>query len=235
MAINQQTATAKLFLKIQNLPAPFDNLAHFLITEKAVITGSFLMDCVLNDVDFKANDIDLVFGPGFDGIHALEKMGWSYFPSRLRKACKYGYLNRAHVFNEFHMTHPKCPGVFINYIQYQEGDSQAALQQCIDDNFDLDGCTLQWNGKEWHLAADVVFEDFMNKKLKYREVCLYERVNPGREKECQAICNNLPVEKAVRECILERLHKYEMRGFTIVNADKIRAVVQQKADSHHKK
>jgi hypothetical protein len=228
MAINQQTATAKLYLKIQNLPAPFDRLADFLVSEKAVMTGSFLFSCIM-DVDFKANDIDLVFGPGFSGIEHLEKLGWSYVPKN-RKTSSEGYLNRAHVFNEFHMAHPKCPGVFINYIQYQEGDSQAALQKCIDDNFDLDGCTLQWNGKEWHLADDVVLEDFFNKTLKYREVCLYERINPGREEKCKpnsAVCNKTPVETAVRECILERLHKYEMRGFKIVNADKIRDVIQR--------
>ena len=228
-------ATTQLLKKLKSLPQPFDSFSCFLKQFNAVVAGSFLFSCI--GIDVKANDIDIFFG-SMDAVDFLKNLGWEYVP-RDRHLCSYVFS--AGIDHEFSMKHPMCPDLLLNYIVYKNAPTQMDIQKKIDENFDLNGCTLQWNGDDWHVASDVNWEKLTREKvLTYRESQLHLRLS-----ELKKISDNDSVTfgtrgwKELREkvlncipdIILERLDKYEKRGFTILNREYVRKIVDFKTNN----
>ena len=240
--IDQVSATSKLLEKVKNLPPPLNNLSEFLQKYGGVLTGSFLFSCVMPTA-FEANDIDVVFGKNYlEAAQAMEAVGWRCGANNRLKS-RDGYCNLAHVTNEFNMIFKNKPEdvsikcvdgeqliqtkysehVKFNFIVYKECQTQSDIQKCIDEYFDLDGTTLQYDGKSWHIAADVDLDLFLHKKgMYYRESQLSARVPKPEHAPHYSTCNDLPWEISIGRWIEERLKKYESRGFTILNVRKVR-------------
>jgi uncharacterized glyoxalase superfamily protein PhnB len=215
--------TARLMEKLKKLPPPFNNvyISKFLQHHQAVLTGSFLFSCVMPDIPFVPRDIDVVFGKNYhDAVEELEKTGWSYVPTD-RLTSRDGYCNMAHVTDQFHMEHRAHPNIKLNVITYKSCENQKNIQKCIDEYFDLDGCTLSYNGSDWHVAQDVDLNKFLTQQvLVYRESVLKDRIKKPKNPS-NATCNKTPWDEAIYNWIMDRLKKYESRGFTIANADDV--------------
>lgn len=220
--------TTRLMENLKKLPAPLNDvyISKFLQHHQAVLTGSFLFSCVMPDSSFVPQDIDVVFGKNYaDAVEELEKTGWSYVPTD-RLTSRDGYCNMAHVTDQFHMAHRAVPNIKLNVITYKTCENQKDIQKCIDEYFDLDGCTLSYNGSDWHIAQDVDLNKFMIQKvLVYRESVLKDRIKkPNRAPN--VVYNKTPWEKAIYNWIMDRLKKYESRGFIISNVQDVRIYLQ---------
>jgi len=246
--LDQVSATLKLVEKLKTFPPPLNYLPQFLQKYGGVLTGSFLFSCVM-PTTFAPHDIDVVFGENYaEAAQAMEKMGWRCGANNRLKS-REGYCNLAHVTEEFNMIFKNQPedvsidivdgrqiiktkypeNVKFNFIVYKQCKSQSDIQKSIDENFDLNGTTLQFDGKSWHIAADVDLDSFLNKKvMSYRKSQLVARAPPYlRFRQHHSICNDIPWEISVCGWIEERLKKYESRGFTITNAGEVREHLRQ--------
>jgi len=251
LKIDQALATSKLVEKLKKFPPPLNNISEFLQKHQAVLTGSFLFSCVM-DTSFQPNDIDVVFGKNYlEATLEMEKLGWCC-GNQDRLKSREGYCNLAHVNNQFNMVYKgdKSPltlalmktivdekidlskkydwdDLKFNFIVYGECENQSDIRKCIDEHFDLDGTTLQYDGKSWHLADDVNLDLFLNHKMMiYRNAQLLIRAKK-EENPHSLLCNDVPWELAIHNWIEDRLKKYESRGFTIMNAEQVREYLQK--------
>jgi hypothetical protein len=193
----------------EQFPAPLNDLNAFLKRHQAVVTGSFAVRHLLQE-SWSCDDIDVVF-PHRAGFAAeLEKAGWTYVPRENKKYEADFYAERLPVSANYHWTHPELAGVTLNVIQFENTRILTDVHNVIDDNFDLSGCTVRWDGSAWHIAGDISWADFFAKKWHFRSQLL-ERL----------ATKSLKYVKRDAEITKYRLQKYKERGVSIDNADDI--------------
>jgi hypothetical protein len=221
-----EQVTLRLLEKLKHLPAPLNNMGQFLQEFQGVLTGSFLLSCFFTDL--KPDDIDLVFGREWlKANNALFAMGWHYGGTDNVKS-REGYCNLTHVSEQYYLAHKSFPGLKLNFIVYGECQNQDYIRKRIEEYFDFDGCTLNWDGKKWSIAKDIDMKQFLNHKImKYRESQLDHRLQKPEHSAHKLMCNDVPWVVAVHGWIMDRLKKYEARGFTISNADYVKKRLQE--------
>jgi hypothetical protein len=211
-------ATVRLLEKLKNLPPPLNNMVQFLQRYQGVMTGSFLLSCLFPEL--KPNDIDVVFGGNWIWANnALFDMGWNYGGTDNLT----NYCNLGHITTQYYLKHKLYPELKLNFIVYEKCQTQNDIRQCIKEYFDFDGCTLNWDGKAWHIVEGIDMKNFLTHKvMKYRESQLNHRLQKPEYLPPKFICNDVPWEVAIHNWIADRLKKYEARGFTISNGEYVR-------------
>ena len=233
----QQKATARLFHVLKYVPAPLNDMTKFLKAYSGVMAGSFLLSCLVHD-RFVPGDIDIFFSAKFESIICtlLTRFGWEYVKCDKLKT-NVGYLLIAGIASQYHM---KKSGCLVNCIFYElpsEDHMTEVICQRIDDGFDLDGCTLKWDGESWRLANDVSVQNLLKGILVFRESCL-RQFDDIKDRNVQYLhpktCNFTSWEEVLYRRIDSRLTKYQDRGFTIANAVRVYQLLVELLLKNHK-
>jgi len=239
LTIADEKAVVALKENRAQLPSPLNTLDVFLKERKGLLAGSYLFQFVM-DPKFEPNDIDLFFEHKQHNVYVgqeprnlgplLETMGWIYVPSKRERA---DYIQNTGAINQFTMKHPNSP-LNINIIEYENCPTQELLAARIDEYFDLDGCTLKWDGgHQLKVAPDVNWNDFTIKRiLNVREnqvearipKTLDDKYHPDALRGSEYRTSLDVIRREIKDTFLARMAKYEARGFKIANADVVRAL-----------
>lgn len=236
--------TKLLEATLSTLPLP--KLGPFLKRHHGVLAGSFLFQFIM-EKKFVPDDIDLFFGDYAvtNAVNELHECGWSY------RQTKHGFSDyMGPVKCEYKLFHPKSEYA-INIIVYNAVSIQEQIKQKIFETFDLDGCTLQWHGKnEWFIHPSVNWNDFVSgftlnynlDQLKTRLLLnatiddikrvfnhvssyyIFDHTTPNPRRVTDNDKSTLTLEtyqRQVTELTLKRIKKYQDRGYVITGLDDV--------------
>ena len=187
----------------------------FLKRHNGILTGSFALKCFFPQDEWEADDIDIFLPNAVDEKNKfqgkrrekndeLEKLGWQHVPYSSRGVDEgknmEGYDLRLPIGTHYKM---QKGSTVVNFIEYSGATTSQDVEDLIDKHFDINGCTIRWNGKEWHLTPDISFEFFLDRLWNHREFEF----------------ENLSLAQAA--VIKERLVKYLNRGFQVRNAKQV--------------
>ena len=167
----------------------FDQLADALKSYNMVITGSFPLGVVTNS-DYTSGDIDFV----------------TYNNEKAEQFKKVLVENKWEKYEYSGYNHLSIPLVSV---KYKKGDIIISIitltrpDKSIYDIFDLDLCTLNFNGTEWQMTGLADEAALFDKKMR-----IY--IGAIHMVDGEYLLN------------LSRLTKYQKRGFTITNLDEVK-------------
>jgi hypothetical protein len=219
LSLNDDTGKIILYL-LDRFPPPLNTLDQLLRTHNAVIAGSFLFQFVTSTT-FTPNDIDIFIHEQQwqSMLSAFNSNGWTSYNvfDSLYYHVGLGTFKQCAFYSRW-ADHR------VNIIAYDGFQpSLSALKQHIDNTFDMDGCTLKWDGiGPMEICLDSDWNQLKLKVMRYRLPILQKRIE-------QAPINAINANMSV-DCVIDaltrntrgRLDKYESRGFFIENAKIVR-------------
>lgn len=200
--------TAQLRAWAQSLPAPLNDLDKFLKRHQGVLTGSTTLHCFLGDnKDWSPNNIDIFFA-------STSRPLAYHFPDWELKS-------------EYHIAHTSM--TVYQYFHYQSQtilncnvytgskltpcQTQNHVKAMIHHYFDLDGCTIAWDGTQWSLSNRISWTDFYRKRFRLADPFTLA----------------LTDKKATR--FRKRVALYLRRGFFILNLEAVEQCMNGDMDS----
>ncbi len=201
----------------KTLPPPLNGMDEFLKANRAVLTGSTAVHFFFPDDGWHPDDIDIFFPEGdiynhFRHAHdLLEKQGWSEIVTkgRLRFEGAQDDYNIVDLPVKSTTKFKHTSGHVLNMTACKSDEytgpchTQNDVKRLTHQYFDLDGCTLSWDGDKWELAPRITWKDFYHRRwrLRTRDYGL------------------LP--KRVSDVATKRVAKYRARGFNISDTTQI--------------
>ena len=220
--------------RIDYLPHPLCN-GEFLVRHNAVMAGSAAVKFFFPKDTWLIGDVDVFISDfNVDAMYdELQRMGWKKCRNPKYKR-EPDYKLRFPVAHDFRMRYLDC---VLNIVVYDigKGAKSEDIRRLIDTHFDINGCTISWNGCDWHLRSDMSFSDFLERKWAY----IYK--DPFTMFDVNYRINEMVGELgftkthallAISRLIDLRLKKYTDRGFNIVNATDIRLRLFEKLVKH---
>jgi len=217
-----------------HLPHPL-NQSDFLHRFGVIIAGSFAVRHFFPNDNWIPGDLDIFMMDtpngelSYDLMEALQKEGWTQNRTRVKKPGSFLYHFNFPKSHKFHMHHPSN-NMEMEVICF--AFQNRCVQEIVNSYFDIDGCTISWNGFQWNLTPKMDFNDFLSRKWKFmwnennenEESCFtkmeFDRKNIYYTARGDII--GLSSAETIRH-VNDRMRKYESRGFLIVNQQKIRA------------
>lgn len=173
----------ELEARMKALPAPFDAMNAFLERYHAVLCGSFITRTLFPNDTWNNQDIDIFLSKRFhDQVMALIVYDPHWLPD-----CDTDEYENDDIFRSRRRTRDQTNFNFIFY----HVETQEEVTQQIFRHFDIDGCTMQWNGRQWMWCPEMELRNYWNRQWKYR------------------IAPNHVTER--------RIAKYQARGFDITS------------------
>lgn len=239
-------------------PAPLPSLSDILLKNGAVVAGSFLFRFVMNSYEdhFVPDNLDIFIATytHYEIIRIFEKCGWKMesdsvlIPYVLGSAAcvRYSLLSPSPE------CHPRkvnihCYRNFGSYGNYFQNDSRVEhmsveerlfrVKESIDKHFDLNGCTLKWDGGDHlHASDDLNAGEFIHQHImsvRIQNLCQepISNIQEFRHRWIHLSCGNSlqltmnqlneKFDRVVYNRILERIQKYKDRGFIIKNEHEV--------------
>ena len=143
--------------QLRHLPAPLPRIHEWLQEYDARLAGSFVTQCFFPHEDWKYGDIDIFCREG-DTRTLVERLtrqhGW-----RVNHDSREDDYQES-VSDVFHSVKLVCQGVTLNLVAYKS----PLVDAQIDKSFDLDGCTMRWDGKRWRWHCQMGLTNYLHRR-----------------------------------------------------------------------
>jgi len=211
------------------------NDPEFFVRTGAVLAGSAAVKHFFPEDTWKPRDVDLFvsFDKFENTVHDLKRFGWEsrhvYPKSNAFVYSMDALVTQVHLYRLGDID----DSFSINLVgigrSSDSGGDANDLCGIVHSKFDLDGCAVCWDGKEWHVPPAMGWDKFLQRQWIYKWNDPLEQ--PHMKEKMELRCG-APIRPsaliAVAGNVTTRIVKYEKRGFTISNRMQVFAHLWEK-------